>query len=333
MADAVGSKANDVPGSRLALSVVAAMPDGPTRLRKLLRCLSEQTIAPEMEVVIVAPTAESSDIDGDAFGRLTIVPVGPIDDVDRSLASGINAARAPIVAIIEDHAYPEPGWAEALVDAHRGPSALVGPAFANANPSSTLSWANMMIAYGNWLETTTSGVVDEVSRHNVSAKRDVLLEYGPDLPDRLVRGGGLLEDLRARGRESYLESRARVHHVNPSQLTSTLRLRVDSGRLHAARRAERGRWSSVRRLVYVGGSPLIPLVRLSQLVPPLYARPPLRRPLLRSLPALLLALTADAAGQAIGFIAGPGASEDRLAAFELDRWKQVRKADRAILAP
>ena len=83
--------------------------------------------------------------------------------------------------------------------------------------------------------------------------------------------------------------------------------------------------------MYLAGSPLIPFVRLSQLVPPVYARPSLRRPLVVSLPAVCVALAADAVGQAAGFAAGPGGSEGRLAVFELHRWKQVRKADRQLL--
>ena len=243
----------------------------------------------------------------------------------------MRAAHAAVVAIIEGHAYPEPEWAEALVDAHHGPWAIVGPSFENANPASVFSWANMFIAYGRWVRARESGAVDEVSRHNLSAKRDVLVGYGEELEGRLVRGGGLLEDVRERGYELYLEPGAKVHHVNPSRLSSTLRLRIDSGRLHAARRAQRGRWSVTRRAVYVTGSPLIPFVRLSQLVPTLYARPSLRRPLMRSLPAMCVALAADAVGQAAGFAAGPGGSEARLAVFELHRWKQVRKADRQLL--
>ena len=187
--------------------------------------------------MVVAPTSDPEGLDADAFASLTIVPVGPITDADRSLAAGVRATHAAVVAIIEDHAYPEPEWAEALVDAHHGPWAIVGPSFENANPASSFSWANMFIAYGRWVRARESGAVDEVSRHNLSAKRDVLVGYGEELEDRLVRGGGLLEDVRERGYELYLEPGAKVHHVNPSKLSSTLRLRIDSGRLHAARRA------------------------------------------------------------------------------------------------
>jgi hypothetical protein len=267
-----------------------------------------------------------------ALGVVTVVPVGQIDDIDRSLAAGIRMAHARVVAVIEDHAYPESEWAEALVAAHQGSWAVVGGEFRNANPESSLSWANMLLAYGLWLGGSKPGAVSAVSRHNASYKRDVLLSYGDDLEHRLVRGGGLLDDLRRNGHSLYFEPRARVAHVNPSRLRSTLTLRFDAGRLEAARRAEHCGWSRAKRGLFIAGSPLIPFARLARLVPALRPAAELRGDLVRSAPALALALAVDAIGQAVGFALGAGDSGERLRSFELERRSQVRPADRAILS-
>ena len=320
------------------MSVVTATPDGAGRLQKLLRCLAAQTIAPQIEVVVVAPSSDLAPDDEAQEGTLaglgwvTVVPVGPIDDIDGSLAAGIRAARASVVALIEDHAYPDTDWAEALVLAHRGPWTVVGPAFRNANPASSLSWANMLMAYGAWLGGSGPGAVSSVSRHNASFKREALLAYGGELERRLVRGGGLLDDLRRRGHALYFEPRARVAHVNPSRLGSTLRLRFHSGRLDATRRVEHGSWSRGRRGLYLLGSPLIPLARLARLVPAIRSAGLHRADLVRSVPALSLALAVDATGQAAGFALGAGSSEERLRSFELDRRSHVRPGDKAILS-
>ena len=52
--------------------------------------------------------------------------------------------------MIEDHSYPEPEWAEALLRAHAGPWTVVGPAVANANPDYTASWVNYVLSYGGF---------------------------------------------------------------------------------------------------------------------------------------------------------------------------------------
>ncbi len=56
-------------------------------------------------------------------------------------------ASAPVVALVEDHAYPAPGWAEGIIDAHKNGWAAVGPVMANANPHGLMSWVNLLIEY------------------------------------------------------------------------------------------------------------------------------------------------------------------------------------------
>ena len=267
-----------------------------------------------------------------ALGRLTVLPVGPIDDADRSLAQGIRRAQAPAVALVEDHAYPGPEWAEALVDAHRGPWAAVGPAFENANPGSRFSWANMLLAYGLWIGRNEAGAMPYIARHNSSFKVDVLLSYGEGLESRLGRSGGLLEDLIRQGQVLYFEPRAKVAHVNPSRLVSTLKVRFDSGRLAAATRVKREGWSSKRRIKHAVAFPLIPVIRFRGVLDVVRPVAELRPVLRRTLPALVVALGADAVGQAVGFALGPGHAEERIRAYELYRRPLVRSADRAFLS-
>ena len=88
-------------------------------------------------------------------------------------------------------------------------------------------------------------------------------------------------------------------------------------------------WPVLRRAAYVLGAPLIPLVRLPRT---LGALPPAARRALprRMVPAFLLGLVLDAAGQAAGF-ARPPAPTGR-ADFELDRLRFVTAEDRERLA-
>lgn len=56
-------------------------------------------------------------------------------------AAGIRQANAPVVAFVEDHSYPDPDWAERLIEAHRKLWAAVGPVMmVNANPATMISW-------------------------------------------------------------------------------------------------------------------------------------------------------------------------------------------------
>src|SRR5437588_133855 len=71
--------------------------------------------------------------------------------------------------------------AQALLAAHRGPWAAVGPVVRNANPSTSVSWADFLIGYGPWCDPAPAGDLDHLPGHNSSYKRAILLDYGSEL--------------------------------------------------------------------------------------------------------------------------------------------------------
>lgn len=334
------------PGPQPGLSVVVVTPHRFAQLRRTVRCLRAQTVAERLELLVVAPSEDAiadhaaGELDGFAAART--IPVGPIDNVDRASAAGIVAASAPVVAIVEDHGYPEPAWAEHIIAAHADDHAAVGAVMGNANPRRMLSWANLLLAYGRWTDARDAGDMDDVPGHNISYKTAALreLDGGGDgggdgeasgaLADRLGRAGDLHDRLRARRARMRLDGRARIAHVNPSTVSSTAQLRFNAGRLYGAARARDEGWSLARRLGYVLAGPLIPLVRLRRLHALWFGPDGAHTELApRVYPALLLALAFDAAGQMAGYARGPGTSLDTLATFEMDRRQHVVAADRA----
>ena len=113
-----------------------------------MRHLRAQTARDRIELIVVAESARAVDcgaLQGDVFAACRVVEVGPITQRGDAAAKGIRAATAPIVAMIEDHSYPEPEWAEALLRAHAGPWTVVGPVVANANPDYAASWVNYVL--------------------------------------------------------------------------------------------------------------------------------------------------------------------------------------------
>lgn len=317
------------------LSVVVVTPTTFAQVRRTVEHLARQSAADRLELVLVAPRPDAVDDarpgELDPFAGVRTVAVGPIANVDRASADGVHAAAAPLVAIIEDHGFVQPGWADALLRAYAsGTWHAVGAVMRNANPGSHLSWCNLLLAYGWWMHPERAGIVDDVPGHNVSYQRGALTAFGDDLADRLGRAGDLHDRLRDDGARFLLAPDAEVAHVNPSRWTSTVRLRFHAGRLYGWRR--RQGWSLARRVAYGLAAPLIPLVRLRHLRAGLLAGSGAAHLVPAILPTLLAVLVVDAAGQAAGYLAGPGRSVEVLATFEMDRRQHLRRSDVPVLA-
>ena len=307
------------------MSVVIITPDRFAAIRRAITHLRAQSVRDQLEVVIVAPSAEeleADDLELAPFHSVQVVEVGHLGSVGEANAMGVRRARAPLVAFVEEHSYPQPGWAEALLEAHLQPWAAVGPVVSNANERSLVAWADFLIGYGPWMDPSPGGVRDLLPGHNSSYKRTLLLEYGPQLDLMLESETTLHSSLRQKGHQLYLEPGARISHLNYENLSVWIRAQYLSGRAFAADRAEH--WSSSRRLLFTVGGPLIPLVRVRRTLGQMRGA---RQPLSRSamvFPAVLLGLAVSAAGEMMGYCWGAGDAVQRRWDLEFHRARYLK---------
>jgi glycosyl transferase family 2 len=317
-----------------ALSVIIVTPSRYAIIRKTIHHLRGQTIRDRIEVVIAAPSLEAlrlerSELDG--FFGYTVVEVGPIERLADAKAAAIRQARAPVVALAEDHCFPDGGWAEALVAAYQAGWAGVGPVVRNANPATMVSWAGLLLHFGRWMEPACAGSIEQLPWHNGSFKRDLLLGYGDALPRLLAVEVFLQRDLLAKGHRLYLEPSAKTYHVNVSRWWPWMRHEFVGGRLFGATRAFREGWSPARRLRQIVATPLVPVVRLRRALRDMRRSGERRRLLPNAIGAVAAGLVAHALGEALGYALGVGDAEHRYMTFEVDRARFVAARDLASL--
>ena len=308
------------------LSVLLITPDSFDTIRQTTRCIVRQAVRDRIELVIVAPADAHIDVGPglvDPLAGVQVVRLASVTPTGPARAAAIRAARAPIVAFAEEHCFPAPGWAEALIDAHRADHAAVGPAMKNANPDTMVSWADFLIGYGPWAAPIERQEMDYLPGHNSSYKRSHLLAYGDALDTLMEAETVLMWDLRSKGHRLLIEPAAQAAHTNFGLWRSWLAVSFHNGRAFADTRS--ANWSLPRRLAFAAGSPLIPFVRLGRTLG--HARRLARGPgfLARLVPTLCVGLAFDAAGQMIGYATGAGAAYEKMAEFEWHRMQHTRR--------
>lgn len=288
-------------------------------IRRLVEHLSAQTIAGDVELVVVCPSAKDLE-----FPAGSVSPLARVTVVERSLlplgdarADAVRAATAPIVALGETHAFPAPDWAEQLIRAHDGPWHAVAPGMENGNPKSARSWSGFLMDYGRWLAERPTGEIAEPPAYNASWKRDALLGLQDRLPLMLEPGGPMDSQFASRGSVFRHAPAARVAHLNVVPMGAWAAERYWGGRLFGARRSRE--WPLPRRFVYFGGSVLIPLLRFVRTRAAIALAGGTRE-----LPKGTVAAVAGgsllwALGEAMGYIAGEGISEARMLEYELHK--------------
>ena len=303
-----------------SLTVALLTPDEFATIRKTVSRVAVQSIAGDIELLVLAPNPEGLRLETDAtsaFHSIKIVEVDLTKGTGPARAAAVREASAPIVVFGEDHCFPAAGWAEALFHAHAGVWTAVGPVVRNANPATLLSWADLLMGYGPWLAPGRSIERDHLPGHNSSYKVEALLNLADDLPDLMESETALQWRLRSLGHRLCQESRAQVAHTNFDSWRTWIPVIFHAGRVFAATRSLE--WSRAHRWAFAAGTPLVPFVRMwRHLRQAIDAGWPAGL-IARVAPVLAIGLIVDGAGQFVGCMTGPGKSRAILVQWDFHR--------------
>ena len=312
------------------MSVIITTGSGYESVRTTIEYLRRQTVKESLEVIIISPAMKrSAAIEAELkdFYNTILIEADIDNELYEAWVTAIRRSSAPVVVFGENHAFPEPYWAEALIEAHKGPWAAVGCAIKNANPDGIKSWAQQYMTYGRYTEPVESGEVDDLAGHNTSYKRSILLDYGSDLKYKLIRTNIMHIDLRSRGYRLYIESKARVDHVNVSKTASIPLDLFYNGQLYTAALAHYKRWSPSKRFLYALLEPLIILKHFRGTLQNIRRTGRWDKLMPAALPIIVLGLTAHLFGKLRGYAAGFGNTQQKINSFEFDRFKYITEQD------
>ena len=302
-----------------ALSAIVVIPDKYDTVRRTVQHLQAQTAARQIEIVLVIPSGQQAAVDESEFACFhswQVVEIGTLESKARGYVAGIRKANAPVIALTEDHSYPDSQWAELFIAAHRQPWAAVGPCMRNANPGSLLGWADFYQAYGEWAPPAVSGEVRSLPGHNSSYKKEILLSYGDQLDDLMEAESVLHHQLVTKGHRLFLESGTCTAHMNFGTWSSWLPKRYYTGRQFSSTWAKW--WPWYRRLFYTCASPLIPFIRTWRIQRRIYRRQSIGM-FIKLLPVLFGGLLVESVGYMAGYAAGAGDSIEKADRYEYHR--------------
>jgi len=314
---------------RPAISAIIATPDNFQTVRQLVRYLSMQTIKDQIELVFIAPfKAELGIVEAelDGFYGFKTLETGPFKSLNHARVKGIMESEAPVVVITEDHCFPAPGWAEALVEAHKGPWAAVGPAIGLANSHCMKSWANYYVQYAPWMRPTEGGVAEDIPGHNSSYKKDILMQYGEELESMMDFEYVLHKDLQKKGYQIYLEAKAEAYHLFMTLNKPFFLEHFSIGQLLAASRARH--FNFLKRLFLLITAPLLPLVRTGRIIRQIREQGWQGQLIPGILPWLLSGLTVSATGELMGYAFGRGHSQQRTIDLDFNRDRFISEEEK-----
>lgn len=320
--NAARERARD-PHALPSLSVVVVSIEGPPLLEQTLGALALQAPVPPREILVVTPRAFEAAVRALAPSPgSTIRVIVEEGNVPLRRSRGAAAATGDVVAILEDSCVPASRWAHALREAHAQRSvAAIGGAVIPSPELPAASVATFLIEFGAFLERATpNGSAPAATLSSVVPARQIAgcnLSYARSLLDAehdAWRDGlyetFLHERMVARGAPLLLASEAVVIYGARTPLTRAMSERFHHGRTYGGIR-HRGRGLS--RLAFAAAGPLLTALIAGRIAGSLLRAGSAGRRLWSAYPWTLPLAAAWSAGEAVGALAGSGASAEKWA--------------------
>ncbi|MCI0467774.1 MAG: hypothetical protein L0Y57_12325 [Beijerinckiaceae bacterium] len=301
------------------LSVVVAIVSDTTdprvdvsNLAGCLEAIARQTDPPSMEVIVShLPDVEGLEVVKARYPSVKFLPVtdarGPREtgggrehhDVLRARAMSIS--RGGLIALLEDHARPDPHWCANIVKAHEESYAGIGGAMDNL-VERPLNWAVYFCDYGKYQNPLPEGEAHFASDSNVSFKRTALDKvrdsWAQAFREIIVNGA-----LMALGEKIVLRRDIVVSQCRTGlRFWPAMRERYVWGRSYAATR--NATLSLPMRLVLAMLSPVLPFLLTVRLARTAFERRRYIGKFLMALPLTVVLLASWSIGEGLGYITG-----------------------------
>lgn len=217
------------------LTVVIMVDSQRERCAWALESLCKQSAVDRMEILLLDfGTPDQPLVRGSEHPAVRRIGADATMGYGRALATAVGEARAPVVAFVEEHVVVLDGWAQALIDAHRGPWAAVCGEIRPGDLDRPVARRIELVSRHRWSEPAQRGESAVLRWQNVCYKRASLMRYADRLPLLLAAESVLFRQLREDGERLFVEPRARMVHAHEHRWGGFLVGSFHSARLGAA---------------------------------------------------------------------------------------------------
>lgn len=281
------------------LSVVVAGHEARATVDACLQALSAQA-GDEVEVIVVDNSVDgTADVVRARYPHVRLLRAEAGLPIPVLWTRGIEASRAPVVALTTAHFRPADDWVAQIRTAMAGDAAAVGGAIENDAAGSTTDWAVYFCRYSRYMRPDEARPDLDLPGDNAAYRRAALE------PCRATWAEGFWEPdvhaaMAAAGETLWRRPSILVHHLHSFDARGFIRNRLQHGTAYGEGRG-RG-LTAAGRLLHLARIPLVPAVLLARAVGDVRRRGRHRARLARALPLMAVFYTAWAVGEAAGML-------------------------------
>lgn len=289
------------------LSVVIASVNG---LEILLECLTalRRTASADasLEILVVdrcgdtVRTALAS-----MLPEVLVLPVDPTTSIPEMRAIGFDHAQGSAIAVIDDHILVPPDWTMQLRGALASGASVVGGSVYNAATDRTVDWAAFFCEYSHVIAPEASRDAERLTGNNVAYSRELRESYSA-----IARKGHWEDEfhdtLRRDGIPLMCAPEIAVGHKMHQRMRDYISQRYWYSRARTG--GASAHLTLAQRALGMARSFVLPPVLFARIIARVWRSHRHRHELVNALPLVALFVCVWAAGEGVGYAAGPGHS-------------------------
>jgi hypothetical protein len=288
-----------------AVSIVIASGAGGEFLFRCLASLREQARKLGAETIVVDRTgAATRERIAREFADVQVIAT-PSDHratVPEMRRIGVEAARAPIVAVLEEHCTAPEGWLATVASSLKSEDAAIGGPILDNHFERVRDWVVYFSEYNNFMPPWADGERWALNGANVAYDRAKLLKHREVLDTgywEVVLHPRLVKDGKFRAVNAM-----GAYHTGPFDFGYYLRQRYLLSRVWGG--TQKARVSVLVRLAHIVLAPIFPFAMLARIALRVLEKKRLIGKFVLALPMLFIAMCALTLGETLGYLFGPG---------------------------
>lgn len=276
-----------------------------SRILETLDALANKQGAVACEVILVDRRRDNvSEEIARRYPKVRLIPCPAHTPLPEMRTLALDASRADIVAVTEDHCVPDPDWlGQILIGLRENDVVAAGGCVVNGVADTSFDWATFLCEYSFFYPPVTEGPSDILPGMNVAYRRSSLAR----IPRELLTTGfwetTVHPVLREQGGKFVSLNAMRMNHCKRFSHRLFSRQRYVYSRYYAGIRFRRE--EIVRRCAAAVLCVALPPLLLWRMHRATSAKH-LQRPFRRALPSLCGLVMIWSLGEIVGYLAGPG---------------------------
>jgi glycosyltransferase involved in cell wall biosynthesis len=299
------------PTSDPTVSVVIASGAGGEFLPRCLESLRQQAAEQNAEILVVDRCGgEVRARLQSEFDFIQVLEADPAErpSVPQLRKMGALAAKAPIVAVIEEHCVAPPQWLATIRESLQPEDAAIGGPILDDNYPRIRDWVVYFSEYNNYLPPWPEEDRYVLNGANIAYNRELLLQQ-EDVLDKGYWEVVLHPPLSESGRFRSVP-RMGIPHTGPFNYGYYLEQRYLLSRVWGG--TQRNKVSAVKRLIYLLAAPVFPFLLLARIALRVFKSGQRIGRFLLAIPLLVPTVFTYVWGEWRGYLSGPGDALERV---------------------